>query len=182
MAGGGPSPGEFPHRARHPIATFDSDGSYTSESGNRAAIYLSQDDHGIWVYDQWRGRPVHTRLIPFEGGSGTKWAARATTAALRRHRVGYRVLDPSGVLEPRSCSAPRHPGEFDLHQISEDLGLQPVQLGLGSMNSFAAVLNGFPALVYWLDIDQPLRLEVRRGQICQAVQGNFDGVHVSRET
>jgi hypothetical protein len=92
------------------------------------------------------------------------------------------VLEPSGVLEPRSRSAPRHAGELDLHQISGDLGLQSVQLRLGSMNSFAAVLNGFPALVYWLDIDQPLRLEARRGQICQTVQGNSDGVHVSRET
>ena len=34
------------------IATFESDGSYTSESGNHAAIYLYQDDRGIWVYDQ----------------------------------------------------------------------------------------------------------------------------------
>ena len=30
------------------IATFESDGSYTSESGNHAAIYLYQDDRGIW--------------------------------------------------------------------------------------------------------------------------------------
>jgi hypothetical protein len=59
------------------IATFDSDDSYTSESGNHAAIYLSQDDRGIWVYDQWRGRPVHKRLIPFEGGSGAKWGSKS---------------------------------------------------------------------------------------------------------
>jgi hypothetical protein len=59
------------------IATFDSDGSYTSESGNHAAIYLSQDDRGIWVYDQWRGQPVHKRLIPFEGGSGAKWGSKS---------------------------------------------------------------------------------------------------------
>jgi hypothetical protein len=30
------------------IATFESDGSYTSESGNHAAIYLHQDEDGIW--------------------------------------------------------------------------------------------------------------------------------------
>jgi hypothetical protein len=59
------------------IATFESDGSFTSESGNHAAIYLSQDDHGIWVYDQWRGQPVHKRLIPFEGGSGAKWGSKS---------------------------------------------------------------------------------------------------------
>jgi hypothetical protein len=59
------------------IATFEADGSYTSESGNHAAIYLSQDDDGIWVYDQWRGQPVHKRLIPFEGGGGAKWGSKS---------------------------------------------------------------------------------------------------------
>jgi hypothetical protein len=59
------------------IATFESDGSYTSESGNHAAIYLSQDDRGIWVYDQWQGRAVHKRLIPFEGGGGAKWGSKS---------------------------------------------------------------------------------------------------------
>ena len=59
------------------IATFESDGSYTSESGNHAAIYLYQDDRGIWVYDQWRGQPVHKRLIRFEGGSGSKWGSKS---------------------------------------------------------------------------------------------------------
>jgi hypothetical protein len=67
-----------PHIARGTaIATFESDGRYTSESGNHAAIYLSQDDHGIWVYDQWRGQPVHKRLIRFEGGSGAKWGSKS---------------------------------------------------------------------------------------------------------
>jgi hypothetical protein len=59
------------------IATFDPDGRYTSESGNHAAIYLYQDDRGIWVYDQWRGQPVHKRLIRFEGGSGAKWGSKS---------------------------------------------------------------------------------------------------------
>ena len=53
------------------IATFESDGTYRSEPGNHAAIYLYQDERGIWVYDQWRGRPVHKRLIRFEGGKGS---------------------------------------------------------------------------------------------------------------
>ena len=59
------------------IATFEPDGSYTSETGNHAAIYLDQDDDGIWVYDQWRGQPVHKRLIPFEGGSGAKRGSKS---------------------------------------------------------------------------------------------------------
>jgi hypothetical protein len=59
------------------IATFESDGSYTSESGNHAAIYLSQDERGIWVYDQWQGQPVHERLIRFEGGSGAKRGSKS---------------------------------------------------------------------------------------------------------
>jgi hypothetical protein len=53
------------------IATFEADGTYTNQSGNHAAIYLYQDHRGIWVYDQWRGRPVHKRLIRFEGGRGS---------------------------------------------------------------------------------------------------------------
>jgi hypothetical protein len=59
------------------IATFEADGTYTSESGNHAAIYLSQDDRGIWVYDQWRGQPVHQRLIRFAGGRGRKWGNKS---------------------------------------------------------------------------------------------------------
>jgi hypothetical protein len=59
------------------IATFETDGSYTSESGNHAAIYLYQDDHGIWVYDQWQGQPVAKRLIRFAGGSGAKWGSKS---------------------------------------------------------------------------------------------------------
>ena len=67
-----------PHIARGTaVATFESDGSYTSESGNHAAIYLYQDDRGIWVYDQWRGQPVHKRLIRFEGGSGAKFGTKS---------------------------------------------------------------------------------------------------------
>ena len=72
-----------PHIARGTaIATFESDGSYTSESGNHAAIYLYQDDHGIWVYDQWQGQPVHKRLIRFEGGSGGKWGSKSNNGRL----------------------------------------------------------------------------------------------------
>ena len=68
----------YPHIARGTaIATFESDGSYTSESGNHAAIYLYQDERGIWVYDQWQGQPVHKRLIRFEGGSGSKWGSKS---------------------------------------------------------------------------------------------------------
>jgi hypothetical protein len=59
------------------IATFESDRSYTSESGNHAAIYLHQDEDGIWVYDQWQGQPVHQRLIHFEGGSDAKQGSKS---------------------------------------------------------------------------------------------------------
>jgi hypothetical protein len=67
-----------PHIARGTaIATFEADGSYTSETGNHAAIYLYQDARGIWVYDQWQGQPVHKRLISFEGGSGAKQGSKS---------------------------------------------------------------------------------------------------------
>ena len=54
------------------IAKFEADGTYTNKSGSHAAIYLSQDETGIRVYNQWRGQPVHKRLIRFEGGAGSK--------------------------------------------------------------------------------------------------------------
>jgi hypothetical protein len=72
------------------IATFESHGSYTSEAGNHAAIYLSQDDRGIWVYDQWRGQPVQKRLIRFEGGSGAKSGIKSNDG--RRFAVIERSL------------------------------------------------------------------------------------------
>ena len=59
------------------IATFEADGTYTSASGNHAAIYLDQDDRGIWVYDQWQGQPVHKRLVRFEAGRGGKWGSKS---------------------------------------------------------------------------------------------------------
>lgn len=54
------------------IATFDAGGKYPNHaSGNHAAIFLSQDEGGIWVYDQWAGQPVHKRHIRFKHGSGS---------------------------------------------------------------------------------------------------------------
>jgi hypothetical protein len=70
------------------IATFESDGSYTSESGNHAAIYLSQDDDGIWVYDQWQGQPEAPD--PLRGrGRCQVGQQEQRRQALRRDRVGY---------------------------------------------------------------------------------------------
>jgi hypothetical protein len=58
------------------IATFGSDGTYTNTYGqSHAAIYLGQDDTGIYVEDQWLGHAASTRVIPwttsnsFESGS-----------------------------------------------------------------------------------------------------------------
>lgn len=44
------------------IATFEN-GRYPSRSGYHAAIYISHNQYGIWVWDQWLGMPVHKRLI-----------------------------------------------------------------------------------------------------------------------
>jgi len=52
------------------IATFKN-GHYPNKSGWHAAIYISQDKQGIWVWDQWIGKPVHKRLIRFKNGIGT---------------------------------------------------------------------------------------------------------------
>lgn len=53
------------------IATFV-DGVYPNNaSGNHAAVYVSQDAHGLTVWDQWTGQPVHKRVIQFRGGQGS---------------------------------------------------------------------------------------------------------------
>ncbi len=44
------------------IATFKN-GRYPNMTGYHAAIYISHDEQGIWVWDQWLGKPVHKRLI-----------------------------------------------------------------------------------------------------------------------
>lgn len=53
------------------IATFI-DGVYPSHAhGNHASIYVSQNDEGLVVWDQWVGQPVHKRTIHFKGGVGS---------------------------------------------------------------------------------------------------------------
>lgn len=44
------------------IATFKN-GRYPNQTGHHAAIYIKHDETGIWVWDQWVGKPVHKRLI-----------------------------------------------------------------------------------------------------------------------
>jgi hypothetical protein len=46
------------------IATFGSDGTYTNTYGqSHPAIYLGQDQTGIYVEDQWLGHAASTRVI-----------------------------------------------------------------------------------------------------------------------
>jgi len=59
------------------IATF-SNGRYPNQSGWHAAIFIEQDEKGIWVWDQWVGKPVHRRLIRFR--EYNEQAAAANTA------------------------------------------------------------------------------------------------------
>lgn len=47
------------------IATFKHS-NYPNKRGYHAAIYVSQDEKGIYVWDQWRGKNVHLRLIRFD--------------------------------------------------------------------------------------------------------------------
>lgn len=44
------------------IATFKR-GKYPNRRGYHAAIYSHQTHEGIYVWDQWRGKAVHLRLI-----------------------------------------------------------------------------------------------------------------------
>jgi hypothetical protein len=55
------------------IATFDASDRYPNHStGNHAAIYVSQESEGIWVFDQWRAQgAVRKRLIRFRKRAGS---------------------------------------------------------------------------------------------------------------
>jgi len=54
------------------VATFDEAGRYTSRTDGRshAAVFVEPLQGGIRVYDQWRGRPVGSRVIRHKGGHG----------------------------------------------------------------------------------------------------------------
>lgn len=47
------------------IATFEGGRYPGRKSGNHAAVYISHDETGIEVYDQWVGRPIGKRRIQF---------------------------------------------------------------------------------------------------------------------
>lgn len=52
------------------VATFDAKGKYTNSTDgtSHAAIYIGQNAHGLQVWDQWLGQPVHQRTIRFQAG------------------------------------------------------------------------------------------------------------------
>jgi hypothetical protein len=56
------------------IATFDDNGKYPTDSlGRHAAIYLSHDNEGITVLDQWNAQgEVLRRVIRFNRTEGTR--------------------------------------------------------------------------------------------------------------
>lgn len=68
---GDPVRGNTNLRAGTAIATFKNAAYQNKSSGNHAAIYISQTDEGILVWDQWKGRKVGKRLIRFKGGVGS---------------------------------------------------------------------------------------------------------------
>lgn len=51
------------------IATFDANGRYGNHEDGRShvAVLVERRDDGLLVYDQWRGQPVHQRLIRYRG-------------------------------------------------------------------------------------------------------------------
>jgi hypothetical protein len=72
------------------IATFDND-RYPNKSGYHAAIYIQQDQQGLWVWDQWIGKPVHKRLIRIRNDD----AAPGNTAQ------AYRVVETNKRIDPK---------------------------------------------------------------------------------
>ena len=60
------------------IATFEAGVYKNRPHGNHAALYVSQDQGGIWVMDQWKGDPdkptVSPHYLRFKGvGRDGKW-------------------------------------------------------------------------------------------------------------
>jgi hypothetical protein len=55
------------------VGTFDAEGRYANatDGSSHVAILLEETADGLRVVDQWRGQPVHERLIRFKGGQGT---------------------------------------------------------------------------------------------------------------
>lgn len=64
------------------IATFKNN-RYPNLRGYHAAIYIKHDKKGIWVWDQWRGKAVHQRLIK----------ARHDGATANNTANAYRVVE-----------------------------------------------------------------------------------------
>jgi hypothetical protein len=59
-----------------PIATFNSEGSFGEGAGSHAAIFITQNKNGIWVYDQYKTaaglqRAIEARFIRNRAGSGS---------------------------------------------------------------------------------------------------------------
>jgi hypothetical protein len=83
-------------RAGTPIATFKPDGTFTPGKGHHAAIYVTQNKKGIWVYDQYKAtggeqRPVETRFIRFKKGTGSN---DASTYSVIKKKVVVPDLPP----------------------------------------------------------------------------------------
>jgi hypothetical protein len=55
------------------IATFSSGGKYTNstDGSSHAAFFLSKQADGLLVSDQWKGQPVHDRVLRYKDGGGT---------------------------------------------------------------------------------------------------------------
>ena len=56
------------------IATFSHAPPYRytnhTNGSSHAAVLIRQQSDGLLVWDQWKGRPVNTRVIQFRGGKG----------------------------------------------------------------------------------------------------------------
>ena len=61
---------------------------YVKEEAITRRIYISQDETGIRVYDQWEGKPVHERVIKFKGGRGAGRLQEQRRHTLPRGAVG----------------------------------------------------------------------------------------------
>jgi hypothetical protein len=85
----------------------------------QATCKATENDDGIWVYDQWQGQPVYKRLIALRGRERRQVGQQEQRRqALRRDRVARRLvlkhLERSGSgwtsrLVPCASARRRHP-------------------------------------------------------------------------
>jgi hypothetical protein len=88
-----------PIRPGTPIATIKADGAFSAVRGNHAAVYITQNKKGIWVYDQYMTaagvqKPVDARFLKFKNGVGSPSNDASAYSVIKKTTVVVPDLPP----------------------------------------------------------------------------------------